>query len=111
MIMKAIFITIDANTTMGDIDVEDLFANYEWHGLTSKYQLSIAVKPIDKLPKSKRIINNIGSRLFNGAIIGYCVIFSDIENEIEPFFKELMEKYYYFFTFFIYNKDETRFLL
>ena len=61
--MKAIYITIDANIVMGDIDDDDLFVNYELHGLTSKYQLSIAVKPFEKLPKSKRIINSIGSRL------------------------------------------------
>ena len=41
--MKAIFITIDANITMGEIDNDDKFENYELHGLTGKYQLSIAV--------------------------------------------------------------------
>ena len=92
--MKAIFITTDANIAMGEIDAEDLFENYELHIRTSKYQLSIGVKPLHLLPKSKRIINNIGSRLFNGAIIGDCVIVSDDENVIEAYFKKLMDKYY-----------------
>ena len=77
--------------------MEDLFENYEWHGLTGKYQLSIAVKPLHLLPKSKITLNRIAARLFNGAIIGDCVIVSDNENEIESFFKKLMDKYYEFF--------------
>ena len=92
--MKAILISTDANIVMGDIDDDDLIENYELHCLTSNYQLSIAVKPINELPKSKRMINNIGSRLFNGDVIGDCVIVSDYENEIEPYFKELMDKYF-----------------
>ena len=44
--MKAIFITTDANTTMGEIDTDDLFENYELHCLTSRYQSKISVKPI-----------------------------------------------------------------
>ena len=92
--MKAISITTDAHITMGEIDAEDLFENYELHGLTGRYQLSIAVKPIDLLPKSKITLNRIASRLFKGAVIGDCVINSDDENEIEPFFKELMDKHF-----------------
>ena len=49
--MKAIFITTDANIAMGEIDAEDLFENYELHIRTSKYQLSIGVKPLHLLPK------------------------------------------------------------
>ena len=44
--MKAIFITTDANTTMGEIDTDDLFENHKLHCLTSKYQLKISVKPM-----------------------------------------------------------------
>ena len=62
----------------------------------------------DLLPKSKRIINNIGSRLFKGAIIGDCVIVSDNGNEIELFFKELMDKYYSSLLFLSLNHKKCK---
>ena len=90
---KAIFITTDANITMGDIDTDDLFENYELYSPISKYQLSIGVNPIHLLPKSKITLNSIASRIYRGAIIGDCVIVSDDDNEIEPYYNELIETY------------------
>ena len=62
----------------------------------------------DLLPKSKRIINNIGSRLFNGAIIGDCVIVSDDGNEIEPFLKNGWINITNFCYFFLLNHKKCK---
>ena len=48
--MKA---SLDASITIGDIDADDLFENYELQCLISKYQLSIGVKPIHLLQNQK----------------------------------------------------------
>ena len=91
--MKAIFITTDANITIGDIDTDDLYENYELYCPISKYQLSVGVSPIHLVSKSKRVINKIGTDIYRNTIIGDCIIVSDDDNEIEPYFKELIAIY------------------
>jgi len=91
--MKAIFITTDGNIVMGEISSDVLLNKYELYCPISKYQLSIGVNPIHLLPKSKITLNSIVSRIYRGAVIGDCVIVSDDDNEIEPYYNELIETY------------------
>ena len=92
--MKAIFITTDGNIVMGEISCDVLLNKYELYCPISKYQLTIGVLPIHRVPKSNSGINTIATDIYRGSIIGDCVIVSDDENEIEPYFKELMDKYF-----------------
>ena len=54
---------------------------------------SVGVSPIHLVSKSKRVINKIGTDIYSSTIIGDCVIVSDDDNEIEPYFKELIAIY------------------
>ena len=92
--MKAIFITTDGIITLGEISSDVLLNKYELYSPISKYQITIGVLPIHRVPKSNSGINTIATDIYRGSIIGDCVIVSDYENEIEPYFKELMDKYY-----------------
>ena len=53
IIMTTMKASLDASITIGDIDADDLFENYELQCLISKYQLSIGVKPIHLLQNQK----------------------------------------------------------
>ena len=91
--MKAVYITIDGVFTLGEISSDVLLNKYELYCPISKYQLTIGVIPIHQVPKSNSCINEIGTDVYCGSIIGDCVIVSDDDNEIEPYFKELIAIY------------------
>ena len=92
--MKAIFITTDGIITLGEISSDVLLNKYELYSPISKYQITIGVLPIHRVPKSNSGINTIATDIYRGSIIGDYVIVSDYENEIELYFKELMDKYF-----------------
>ena len=73
--------------------MNDLINRYELYCPIHKYQLSIGVIPLDDLDDNYKSYNLIASCIYDGLIIGDCVIVSDIEEEIEEYYKELIEKY------------------
>ena len=91
--MKAVYVTVDGIITLGEISSDVLLNKYELYCPISKYQLTIGVRPIHEVSKSNSAINEIGTDIYKGTIIGDCVIVSDNDEEIEPYFKELITKY------------------
>ena len=93
IIMKAIFITTDGIITLGEISSDVLLNKYELYSPISKYQITIGVLPIHRVPKSNSGINTIATDIYRGSIIGDVVIVSDDCDEIEPYYNELIAKY------------------
>jgi hypothetical protein len=93
MSYKAIYINVNGDITLSTIETERLLNDYELCCPISKYELSIGVKPIDKLKQNERKINTIATDIYKGTIFGSVVIVSDIEEETPLFYEELIQKY------------------
>ena len=92
--MKAIFITTDANTTMGEIDTDDLFENYKLHCLTSRYQLKISVKPMIYFQNQNVLLIILEADFLTVLLLAIVLLLVMMVMKSSHFFKERMDKYY-----------------
>jgi hypothetical protein len=91
--MKGIYITTKGKMPIINISTDKLMNKYELYAPVCKYPISIGVKPIEKLQKRDQKIYKIGTDIYKGEMLGDVVVVSDNEDDIDEFFKELVNIY------------------
>jgi hypothetical protein len=91
--MKGIYITTNRKMSIINISTNKLINQYELYAPICKYPIAIGVKPIEKLQKQEQKINKIGTDIYKGEMWGNIIIVSDNEDDIDEYFKELVEAY------------------
>ena len=91
--MKGIYITTNGKMSIINISTDELINKYELYAPICKYPISIGVKPIEKLQKREQKVNKIGTDIYKGEMLGDVVVVSDNEDDIDEYFKELVEAY------------------
>jgi hypothetical protein len=91
--MKGIYVTTNGKMSVINIATDELINQYELYAPVCKYPISIGVKPIENLNKREQKINKIGTDIYQGEMMGNIVIVSDNEDDIDVYFKELVEAY------------------
>jgi hypothetical protein len=92
-LINAIILYHSGKIELNKIKENDLINDYELYAPISKYQISIGVIPRDELEEDEKEINLIATNIYNGLILGDCVIVSDKEEEIPIYYEEIIIKY------------------
>ena len=91
--MKGIYITTNGKMSIINITMDDLINTYELYAPVCKYPISIGGKPIENLQKREQKVNKIGTDIYQGEMLGDIVVVSDNEDDIDEYYKELVEAY------------------